>query len=156
MSERDLFGLQSTGIRHLSTEIKGAKDLSAINRFGADIRDLACRMVAQGMAVGPLTAFIASLNDLLTERIVELEFAAAGLHGPRWCWVVMGSEGRSEQTLVTDQDNGIIFDPAPGQDVGGRARGAAAGRAPDQSGARPGRLPAVPRATSWPAIRNGA
>jgi len=117
VSERDLFGLQSTGVRHLSTEIKGAKDLSAINRFGADIRDLACRMIAQGMAVGPLTAFIASLNDLLTERIVELEFAVAGLHRPRWCWVVMGSEGRSEQTLVTDQDNGIIFVPAPGQDV---------------------------------------
>ncbi|HEY7655570.1 MAG TPA: DUF294 nucleotidyltransferase-like domain-containing protein [Burkholderiales bacterium] len=116
VSERDLFGLQSTGVRQLSAEIKGARDLSAINRFGADIRDLACRMIAQGMAVGPLTAFIASLNDLLTERIVELEFKAAGVHGPRWCWVVMGSEGRSEQTLVTDQDNGIIFVPAPGQD----------------------------------------
>jgi len=117
VSERDLFGLQSTGVRHLSSEIKGARDLSAISRFGTDIRDLACRMIAQGMAVGPLTAFIASLNDLLTERIVELEFQAAGLRGVRYCWVVMGSEGRSEQTLVTDQDNGIIFDPAPGQSV---------------------------------------
>lgn len=117
VSERDLFGLQSIGIRHLSADITGAKDLSAIDRFGAEIRDLACRMIAQGMAVGPLTAFIASLNDLLTERIVELEFEAAGLPGPRWCWVVMGSEGRSEQTLVTDQDNGIVFEPAPGQDV---------------------------------------
>jgi CBS domain-containing protein len=115
VSERDLFGLQSTGVRNLSAEIKGAKDLSAINRFGADIRNLACRMIAQGMAVGPLTAFIASLNDLLTERIVELEFAAAGVRGPRWCWVVMGSEGRSEQTLLTDQDNGIVFEPAPGE-----------------------------------------
>jgi len=115
VSERDLFGLQSTGVRHLSSEIKGTRDLSAIGRFGGDIRDLACRMIAQGMAVGPLTAFIASLNDLLTERIVELEAHAAGLNGVRYCWVVMGSEGRSEQTLVTDQDNGIIFDPAPGQ-----------------------------------------
>jgi CBS domain-containing protein len=117
VSERDLFGLQSTGVRHLSTEIRGARDLSAITRFGADIRDLACRMVVQGAAVGPLTAFIASLNDLLTERIVELDFKAAGMHGLRWCWVVMGSEGRSEQTLLTDQDNGIIFVPAPGQSV---------------------------------------
>jgi len=117
VSERDLFGLQSTGVRYLSAEIKGAKDLSAVTRFGADIRDLACRMVAQGVAVGPLTAFIASLNDLLTERIVELEFRAADLHGMRWCWVVMGSEGRSEQTLLTDQDNGLIFATAPGQDA---------------------------------------
>jgi CBS domain-containing protein len=117
VSERDLFGMQSAGVRHLSTEIRGAKDLSAVTRFGADIRDLACRMVVQGAAVGPLTAFIASLNDLLTERIVELDFRAAATRGLRWCWVVMGSEGRSEQTLRTDQDNGLIFDPAPGQSV---------------------------------------
>ncbi|HSE02268.1 MAG TPA: DUF294 nucleotidyltransferase-like domain-containing protein [Burkholderiales bacterium] len=117
VSERDLFGLQSTGVRRLSTAIRGARDLSAITQFGTDIRDLACRMVVQGAAVGPLTAFIASLNDLLTERIVELELQAAGTRGLRWCWVVMGSEGRSEQTLRTDQDNGLIFEPAPGQSV---------------------------------------
>ena len=117
VSERDLFGLQRTGVRYLSLEIKGAKDLSAVSRFGADIRELASRMLVQGMAVGPLTAFIASLNDLLTERIVELDFQAAGTRGLRWCWVVMGSEGRSEQTLRTDQDNGLIFEPAPGQSV---------------------------------------
>jgi len=115
VSERDLFGLQSTGVRYLSAEIKSAMDLAAVSRFGADIRDLAGRMVAQGVAVGPLTAFIASLNDLLTERIVELELRAADLAGTRWCWVVMGSEGRSEQTLLTDQDNGIIFTPAAGR-----------------------------------------
>jgi CBS domain-containing protein len=117
VSERDLFGLQSTGVRFLSSEIKGAKDLPAVSRFGGDIRDLACRMLAQGVAVGPLTAFIASLNDLLTERIVELEFQAAGTPGLRYCWAVMGSEGRAEQTLVTDQDNGIIFEAAPGRSV---------------------------------------
>lgn len=117
VSERDLFGLQSTGVRRLSAEIKGARDLAAITQFGTDIRELATQMVVQGAAVGPLTAFIASLNDLLTERIVELDFQAAGMRGLRWCWVVMGSEGRSEQTLRTDQDNGIIFEPAPGQGV---------------------------------------
>jgi CBS domain-containing protein len=117
VSERDLFGLQSTGVQRLSTEIKGARDLAAITQFGADIRDLATRMVVQGAAVGPLTAFIASLNDLLTERIVELDFQAAATRGLRWCWVVMGSEGRSEQTLRTDQDNGLIFEPAPGGSV---------------------------------------
>ena len=26
-----------------------------------------------------------------------------------WCWMVFGSEGRLEQTLSTDQDNGLVF-----------------------------------------------
>ena len=66
VSERDLFGLQSTGVRHLSTAIRGADNLPAIEQFGRDIKMLARKMLAQGVAIGPLTAFIASLNDLLT------------------------------------------------------------------------------------------
>lgn len=117
VSERDLFGLQSTGMRHLSTAIRGAQDLPAIERFGHDIKELARKMLAQGVAMGPLTAFIASLNDLLTERIVELEFRDALPAGARSCWILMGSEGRSEQTLVTDQDNGLIFALPAGTDA---------------------------------------
>ncbi|MDP3637864.1 MAG: putative nucleotidyltransferase substrate binding domain-containing protein, partial [Azonexus sp.] len=29
--------------------------------------------------------------------------------GIEWCWLAFGSEGRDEQTFVTDQDNGIVF-----------------------------------------------
>lgn len=109
VSERDLFGLQSAGVRHLSSAIKSAEDLAEVESFGRDIGALARQMVAQGAATGPLTAFLSSLIDLLTERIVELELAAGGVSPQEVCWIVMGSEGRSEQTLATDQDNGVIF-----------------------------------------------
>jgi CBS domain-containing protein len=111
ISARDLFGLQSASLRQLSTAIRGAQDLPAIEAFGRDIGILARNMLKQGVAIGPLSAFIASLNDLLTQRIVDMEFREAPA---RYCWILMGSEGRSEQTLVTDQDNGLIFAPAPG------------------------------------------
>ena len=115
VSERDLFGLQSSPLRELSVAIKGTADLVAIERFGRDINDLARRLFEQGVAVGALTAFIAALNDLLTERVVQLEFANSELEYLRYCWILMGSEGRSEQTLATDQDNGIVFAVTPGQ-----------------------------------------
>ena len=114
VSERDLFGLQSATLRQLSIAIRGAQDLPAIEAFGRDIGVLARKMLEQGLASGPLSAFIASLNDLLTQRIVDMEFRSAPA---RYCWLLMGSEGRSEQTLVTDQDNGLIFAPAPGVNV---------------------------------------
>jgi CBS domain-containing protein len=109
VSERDLFGLQSAGLRQLSTAIRGAHDMAQIEAYGRDIGMLARQLLAQGSATGPLTAFVSSLIDLLTERIVELEFATAGIELDRVCWIVMGSEGRGEQTLATDQDNGLIF-----------------------------------------------
>jgi CBS domain-containing protein len=114
VSERDLFGLQSSSVRDLSAAIKGAADLDAIERFGRDINGLARKLFEQGTAVGALTAFVAALNDLLTERVVQLEFARSELENLRYCWILMGSEGRSEQTLATDQDNGIIFAVTPG------------------------------------------
>ncbi len=115
VSERDLFGLQSSSVRELSAAIKGAVDLDAVERFGRDINGLARKMFEQGVAIAALTAFVAALNDLLTERVVQLEFAQSALANLRCCWILMGSEGRSEQTFATDQDNGIIFAVTPGR-----------------------------------------
>jgi len=40
----------------------------------------------------------------------------------RYCWIALGSEGRLEQTLSTDQDNGLIFEiPTAGRRSGARA-----------------------------------
>ena len=49
-----------------------------------------------------------TIRNLLTERIVTMEFEQAGIDLRSVCWIVLGSEGRSEQTLATDQDNGIV------------------------------------------------
>jgi CBS domain-containing protein len=61
-----------------------------------------------------LTEFVSTLNDMLTQRVIEFELAGADLEGIEFCWMAMGSEGRLEQTLSTDQDNGIIFEAPEG------------------------------------------
>ena len=66
--------------------------------------------------------------------------AARGMDLTRACWLAFGSEGRSEQTIATDQDNGLVF----ASDDAERDRPALAGvRARGQRGARRLRLPAV-------------
>jgi CBS domain-containing protein len=78
-------------------------------------------MMAQGVAPEQLTQFVSTFNDLLTARVVELEFTASGLlctplHDGL-CWMALGSEGRFEQTLNTDQDNALIFVIPAGMDA---------------------------------------
>ena len=113
ISEKDLFTLQRVGLRQISAAIRGANDIAALQHAAGDIRQLAHNMMAQGVAAEQLTQFISTLNDLLTARIIELECMAAGfMDSPLcagFCWIALGSEGRYEQTLNTDQDNGIIF-----------------------------------------------
>jgi CBS domain-containing protein len=119
ISEKDLFTLQRVGLRQISAAIRGANDIAALQHAAGDIRQLAHNMMAQGVAAEQLTQFISTLNDLLTVRIIEMECMAAGLLDSAlchtgFCWIALGSEGRYEQTLNTDQDNGIIFQEPEG------------------------------------------
>jgi CBS domain-containing protein len=73
-------------------------------------------MLAQGVAAEQLTQFVSALNDAVTERAIELAMEAHDVAGTGLCWMGLGSEGRSEQTLATDQDNAIIFPDIEGED----------------------------------------
>ena len=113
VSERDLFALQRVGLRQIGSAIRSARDLETLKQCAGDIQQLAQNMLAQGVAAEQLTQFISTLDDLLSVRVIELELERAR-QNPGWvdvefCWLALGSEGRFEQTLMTDQDNGIIF-----------------------------------------------
>ncbi|MDO9227585.1 MAG: DUF294 nucleotidyltransferase-like domain-containing protein [Pseudomonadota bacterium] len=110
ISEKDLFSLQRVGLRQISGAIRNAEQLDTLIHSAKDIRQLAHNMLAQGVAAEQLTQIISTLNDLLTTRILELELRNdPAARDVEFCWLALGSEGRLEQTLNTDQDNGIIF-----------------------------------------------
>lgn len=116
ISEKDLFSLQRVGLSRISTAIRHAPDLALLKQCARDIQQLARNMLAQGVAAEQLTQIITTLNDLLTTRIIELELQESPARGIEFCWLALGSEGRFEQTLNTDQDNGIIFALKDNQD----------------------------------------
>lgn len=112
ITEKDLFNLQRNDIRQIGRAICDANSVENLVRLSAEIHQLAQTMLAQGAGAAHLTHFIASLNDLLTQRVIDIAMSGAGLDGIHWCWIALGSEGRFEQTLSTDQDNGIVFQSA--------------------------------------------
>jgi CBS domain-containing protein len=109
VSQKDLFGFQRIGLAHISATVRQARQLSTLVEQAKDIRNLARNLLTQGVNAQHLTRIIATLNDLLSQRIIELRLEAAGLDAADFCWISLGSEGRHEQTLSSDQDNGIIF-----------------------------------------------
>lgn len=115
VSERDLFAMQRLSLNHVGTALRHAADVGSLEALAADTRRLARNLLGQGVGARQLTELISRLNDLLTERLVTLIAAEAGVDLQRVCWLAFGSEGRSEQTVATDQDNGLVFvsdDPA--------------------------------------------
>jgi CBS domain-containing protein len=114
VSERDLFSLQRLSVRELASAIRRANDIGALVQCAADVRALSHALVAQGVAAGPLTRMISGFNDQLMQRVLDLSAPRHHLAGVSLCWLGFGSEGRGEQTIATDQDNGLIFAPLGG------------------------------------------
>ena len=119
VSERDLFSLQRISLRQIRAGIDNAADIEALRHASGDIRQLALNLIAQGIGAEQLTQFISALNDALTRRIIVLARERHDLLGIDFGWFAFGSEGRHEQTLSTDQDNGIVFRAMEGQSVDG-------------------------------------
>jgi CBS domain-containing protein len=116
LSERDLFALQRRSVQGLRKEIARARDEAELAFVARDVLGLAGALLAQGLAAEPLTQLVTALNDALAARAIELALEPDALPGIAWCWMGLGSEGRMEQTLATDQDNAIVFaDPGAGQ-----------------------------------------
>ncbi len=110
VSERDLFTLQRTSMRGIVDALQQAGSTDDLVQAATDIRSLAGNLLAQGVAAEQLIQLVATLNDRLCARVLELEASRHELAGLRMCWIALGSEGRLEQTFSTDQDNGLIFE----------------------------------------------
>jgi CBS domain-containing protein len=109
VSERDLFAMQRQSLKGVSTELRCARDLAELQVASKGIRRLTRSLLGQGVQARQLTTMISHLNDVLTERLLHIQADAHGVDLKRLCWLCLGSEGRNEQTIATDQDNAIIL-----------------------------------------------
>lgn len=110
VSERDLFALQRVDLVRLARAIRNASGLAELLRLRTDIYRLVDSMLAHGASASQLTHIITLLNDQTTCRVIELCIQQHGDPGVPFTWLCFGSEARGEQTLHTDQDNGMLFE----------------------------------------------
>ncbi len=110
VSERDLFSLQRVDLVHLARTIRNAPRVENLVAIRGEIGQLVERMLAHGASSTQITHIITLLNDHTVCRVIELTLAEKGDPGVPFSWLCFGSEGRREQTLYTDQDNGILFE----------------------------------------------
>ena len=60
---------------------------------------------------------IAELNDACVKKVLELSLKKEGKPPVAFAWLAMGSQGRGEQLLQTDQDNALVFEDVPAQEL---------------------------------------
>lgn len=87
-------------------EIEKAEDLDALRMASERLPDLIQALMAQGVKMRFAMDLLAALNGRIMAKAFEMVIPAEQ-HSA--CLIVMGSEGRGEQILKTDQDNGLIL-----------------------------------------------
>ena len=114
ISEHDLMVYQGYNPVAIIKGIEQATTIEQVVAIRKNI-DLAMQVILQhgGMA-RDICELITLLNDHLTQKIIVLAEEAMVQEGQGrppvpYAWIALGSEGRCEQTLMTDQDNALIF-----------------------------------------------
>ncbi|HUL20890.1 MAG TPA: DUF294 nucleotidyltransferase-like domain-containing protein, partial [Thermodesulfobacteriota bacterium] len=114
ISEHDLMVSQGNNPVAVIKGFQQAKSIDEIVAIRKNI-DLAMNVILEhgGMA-GDICELITTLNDHLTRKIIVLAEEAMVREGygrppVPYAWLALGSEGRREQTLRTDQDNALVF-----------------------------------------------
>lgn len=109
ISATDLLLLQGQSPLYLRGIIeKGGESLAAVN-YALEIVNLVNTLDQSGLAATHISQLVSSLNDALVKRFVAGAVERLGPAPTPFAWIVFGSEGRLEQTLLTDQDNGLVF-----------------------------------------------
>lgn len=99
----------SGAIAACAARIDAAADVATLAVCAAEARQLATALHHDAAGAALVTGVLSRLNDAIVARILVVLQQRFRLPPARWCWLGLGSEGRLEQTLATDQDNGLVF-----------------------------------------------
>ncbi|HQY78008.1 MAG TPA: putative nucleotidyltransferase substrate binding domain-containing protein [Rhodoferax sp.] len=103
----DLFSFLANHSHLITVQIEQAPDLETLAQAAGQITRLIGALYRSGTRIGLMAKLVQQLNARLFERawamVAPAELVAHS------CLLVMGSEGRGEQLLKTDQDNGLLL-----------------------------------------------
>lgn len=75
-------------------------------------------MLTSGTKIRTVAWLVTAFSDAILQKLLAFALADMGQPPVPFAFLVLGSEGRKEQTLKTDQDNAIVFkDPVDGQNL---------------------------------------
>ena len=113
ITTHDIMVLQGTSPLYLLREINATRRIDGLYPLAQKIPAMVRNLVEEGAKANNITRMITVLNDRILDRLLSLLLEELGPPPVEFSWLLLGSEGRREQTFKTDQDNAIIYRPPP-------------------------------------------
>jgi CBS domain-containing protein len=114
-SQRDVLIAQGNNPSVLLKQILKVKEVSELAKIRTQAESLIESYLNQEVGVPFISNIITEINDVLIQKANSLaieKLREEGLEPPnvKYCWLSLGSEGRREQLLRTDQDNALVYE----------------------------------------------
>ena len=114
ITEHDLIVAQASNPGVLIKEIKRSQDAKDLKKVRSKLSDLIQTSITKNIPLAHITNISSEINLAIIKRSIELAILELGSPPARFSWLSIGSQGRKEQLLYTDQDSILIFeDVAP-------------------------------------------
>lgn len=114
ITHTDILRQQSSSPLLLPRQLLRARDLEDLRGYTRQVTEAVGAMLNAGARIYDIGRMVAVAHDALLERLLRDAEAECGPPPCPYAWLVLGSEGRYEQTLRTDQDNALVYaDDAP-------------------------------------------
>lgn len=113
LRRRDLLQLDRYPLLFLARSIREAGRVEQIARHRERLPATVKVMVDGGIRSRHISWAVTALNDAIADRLIQLAVRDLGEPPARFAFIVLGSGGREEQTLLSDQDNAIVYETPP-------------------------------------------
>ena len=103
----DILSYFSSHSHVIGLRIERANTIAALREAAHGLNDLIKALLSSGVKIRFTMDLLAAMNGRLIAKLFDLTIPAD--MQPHVCLIVMGSEGRGEQIMKTDQDNALLF-----------------------------------------------
>ncbi len=110
ISNSDLINAQGKLPFLFIKEINKAVSYEEISKKQKELPQSIYTLINEGAKAQNVNNFVTAITDAILEKLINFAIDELGQPPVKFAFMVMGSEGRKEQTLKTDQDNAIIFE----------------------------------------------
>jgi CBS domain-containing protein len=115
VTNQDVLGVQRQSPLFLIRDIAAAATVEQLQQLPRRLPPLVQALIQAGTPAKQLNQFITTVSDAVLRRVLDLTLKDMEPPPVGFVFMVLGSVGRHEQTLKTDQDNAIVYDdPAAG------------------------------------------
>jgi CBS domain-containing protein len=111
ISEHDIVVAQANNPGVLLKQCKRASKSNDLRIIREKLTDLIQQSLDKSIPINHLCSIAGEINTAISRRAIELALEKMDTPPPcQFSWLSMGSQGRKEQLLLTDQDNFIVFE----------------------------------------------